>query len=275
MQIDIIRNPNALYQKENFDALREGLEKYNIKSRFIENTLFCNSDIVACWGWRTGKVLREKGKDVIVLERGYVDRNIYTSICLNGLNGFGNFGDIKEDDKFFRVFKDRLKNWKDTKDKKYALIIGQTPNDMSLRGKCLLNWYEEKAIQIKEMGYIPLFRQHPNLTKKNIKQNIKNAHCVTSSDLLVDLEKCAFAITFNSNSAIDCLLQGYTVIIEDKGSIAYNYTINNLEDLTFEEPINREELFKKIAHMQWNLKEIKSGVALDNILKILRGKEND
>ena len=109
------------------------------------------------------------------------------------------------------------------------------------------------------------FRQHPNLTKKGLKQNIKNTIFNKEEDYQECLKKALLVVTFNSNSSVDALLAGKPTYVHDRGAMAYDFTNNDLSNIQLDEPKNRKKFFDNLAWKQYTIEEISSGECLKNI----------
>lgn len=217
---------------------------------------------MACWGWRKGKDLRDKGHEVLVMERGYIgDRFKYTSLGWNGLNGHAEFPSYPDDNgERFRAHNVEIKPWK--KDGKYALILGQVPNDASLKGMNMTPWYQQKAQEISSAYNIPVyFRPHPDLKRKGIRQSITGT-ILSDGTLEQALNGALFTVCYNSNSSVDSVLNGIPCVVGDRGSMAYDMCGKSIDEIIYPE---REQWAYKLAQTQWTIDEIYSGEALQGI----------
>lgn len=258
----IMRSRNAeinSYQK----GLAEGFAKYNVQSKFMQLGTPTKYKYVACWGWRPGSRLRLLGKEVLIMERGYIgDRFKYTSLSWNGLNGYGDFPEyLDETGERFYKHGGSIKPWREGGD--YALIMGQVPNDASLRGKNLIPWYERQAAEITRIYNIPVyFRPHPDCAKRGIHQVVKGT--IRSSGTLQEaFAGAAFTVCYNSNSSVDSVLAGVPCVVGDRGSMAYNMCSKQIGELIRPE---RERWAYSLAWKQWEESEIYSGEAVKGLL---------
>lgn len=262
--ISIITSYRSPHQNVHALALFQGLSKIGISSRIVPTIVNAKSKVVACWGWRLGKKLRDMGKEVLVMERGYVgDRFYYTSLGWNGLNNYATFPKYEDDGgKRFAEHGGILKPWKNKKDG-YALILGQVPGDASLQGQDLIPWYEEISKNISDYyGVDIFFRPHPDNKKRGIHQILNNAMLSPHTSLEEAINGANFTVCWNSNSAVDSILAGKPCIIGDKGTMAYEMC-----SMDYKTPImkDRHEWANKLAFKQWSIDEIKSGEALERL----------
>lgn len=261
----IIANHRAKHQLDHQKALADGLKARGIGSVLSGSESHVETDLVACWGWRVGKRLRDRGHNVLVMERGYIgDRFAYTSLGWNGLNGFARFPEYALDRTRFDRLNITVKPWKKWGD--YALILGQVPQDASLRGRDLVPWYSDIARDIITEYQIPVsFRPHPDLAKKGLSQDIKNAD-VSRGTLDEALEKAAFSICFNSNSSVDSVIAGVPCIVADRGSMAYEVCSTDLDRLYRPD---RTEWLYRLAYKQWTIDEIQSGYPIKSLMDMI------
>lgn len=261
--LTIVASVRSPHQSQHQKILQQGLYKLGISSICATNQSVINTKYVACWGWRNGKIFRDAGHEVLVMERGYIgDRFKFTSLAWNGLNGYAEFPEYEYDSGArFKGHGVKIKPWK--MGGSYALILGQVPSDASLQGKDIMPWYEEQAAHIKAIYDIPVyFRSHPDLIKKGIRQKVEGT-LPSEGTLEQALNGAAFTVTYNSNSSVDSILNGTPCIIGDKGSMAYDMCGKFIGDLV--RPY-REVWAHKLAQKQWSLSEIQSGEALKGII---------
>jgi len=247
-------------------AIKAGFERHG--------ALQLGPNVAVCWGWRKGRILRAAGRDVLLLERGYMgDRYSYTSIAWNGLNGLGQFPDYPPDGgKRFRSMGLALAPLRYIHGGgQYVLLVGQVPGDMSLRGANLLPWYKHTAAQAAAQFGLPVaFRPHPHALARGHGQNIPG--CRTDTGPLSDaLSGAAVVVTYNSNAAVDALLAGVWTVCHDAGSMAWPVAAQSLDGVCHYE--RREPWAHELAFKQWTLGEIASGEALVGIVDELRRSE--
>lgn len=242
MDVLMARSP---HQVAHAQAMREGLARHGVKR---------NPHFVAVWGWRTGAAYRKAGREVLVLERGYLgDRFAFTSIGWNGLNGRATFPEYADDGGArFRSMGLSLEPMRSGGD--YVLIAGQVPGDAALAGRNLQSWYEAQAA--RDWGLPVLFRPHPLAHKRGPVRPVAGA-TMDRSPLPEALRGAARVITFNSNTGVDALVAGVPATCDDAGSMIHGV-------------MDRETWAHALAWKQWSLDEIRSGVALEAVVGRLR-----
>lgn len=248
MRFDL--NQRSRHQAEHLGALEEGLRRHG--------ALDLGPNAVACWGWRVGRLHRARGRDVLVMERGYLgDRFFWTSIAWNGLNGRGTFPEYPDDGgaRFRRLGLD-VKPWSGGD---YALIAGQVPGDMALGGRNLTPWYAEQARRASiEFGLPAKFRPHPLARRRGPVRPVLGAEMI-GGDMGAALSGAAIVLTFNSNLGVDALVAGKRATCDDPGSMIHGVT-----------EWQREAWLHRLAWKQWSMDEIRSGEALVGIVEDLR-----
>jgi hypothetical protein len=241
-----------------FDIAHKGLLKIGVKSNITTHESSSTKNVV-CWGWRRAQALIDKGHNVLVFERGYIDRFKYYSIGWNGLNGHADFciPDEVDGKRFNDNFE--MKPWKDKGD--YILIMGQVKGDASLRGLNLTDFYNELYVElVKEYKMPVFFRPHPAATERrlNFEPNIPEM----GGDLHKSMSEAHLVVTFNSNSGVDAVLNGIPALSFDQGSMAFPVTGHNISDRIMP---NREEWAHRLAHCQWDIDEISNGLFWEQI----------
>jgi hypothetical protein len=234
------------HQKAHADALARGFAAHGVTVK----TGYPATKHVACWGWRQGKPLRERGHEVLVLERGYIgDRFAWTSLAWNGLNNRGTVPRIPLDggERFDRHHAGLLKPWNPQGE--YVLVIGQVPGDAALQGRDLSGWYAEQAA--KDWGLPVYFRPHPLAHRRGPVRPVPGAP-FKNGPLPDALQGAAWVVTFNSNTGVESYLAGKPTHVDDEGSMAWGVT-------------NREQWAHRLAWRQWTMDEIASGVAWEHV----------
>lgn len=264
-KIKILARTSSLHQSEHARAMALGLSEIGVDSKIVSYPHELDTRYVAVWGWRQGKELRERGHDVLVMERGYIgDRFKYTSLGWNGLNGYATFPSYEYDaGNRFRDHGGIIKPW--SKEGHYTLIMGQVRNDASLKGLDLTSWYQDIADSIRKERQIDVrFRPHPESVRRGGYTNIPGIENISGS-LEEALSGSLFTVAYNSNSCLDSILAGKPCLAGDKGTMAWDLCMRGIKKISYPE---RESTVHRIAWTQWTLGEIASGLPLKKIMEM-------
>jgi len=260
MNIAIVASPGARHQVSHASALKAGLKRHGIDAQIVNTHNAARSETVACWGWRTCAVHRASGRQVLVMERGYIgDRFAWTSLGWNGLNGRATFGRREDGGERFRAHHAGLmKPWR--AGGSYVLIAGQVPGDAALAGRCLRGWYEQQAQRAAAYGLPVKFRAHPLAYRRGGVSDVPGAESI-GGELADNLQRAALVITYNSNTAVESILAGVPTVAVDAGSMAWDVALPDLpKSLAVPEP-DRLTWAHRLAWNQFTLAEIESGFA--------------
>jgi hypothetical protein len=258
MHVDL--SQRAPHQVAHAEALTEGLKRHGVLGEF--------RNVVACWGWRSGARHYRAGRDVLVLERGYIgDRFAWTSIGWNGLNGRATFPNYPDDGGArFRRVRGPMERWRAGGD--CVLLIGQVHGDAALQGRNLGGWYADTARAAADVYGLPvLFRPHPlEVRRIGVVRTVAGTEQDTGP-LEVALSRAAVVVTWNSNTGVDALLAGKLTVAHDAGAMAWPVCGHRLGDPGSGD---REAWAHALAWKQWSMDEIRSGEALVGIVEDVR-----
>lgn len=231
-------------------------------------------------GWLFEK-FRSSGKNVVVIDSGYIQRHKYYMVGLNGLNGRAEFPRATSGIRAVQNGSyDLLRPWRKNGD--HVLLIGQVPWDASVEGTNHIQWIEDTINCFRKIGNQRelRFRPHPKVGLEAYVRYLPMQGIVnisTSSSLEDDLKNCWAVITFNSNVGVDAVLAGIPVFTADPGSM-----VRDVSNRTF--PMNiepahscptgpkifeRDKWLKWISYAQWTTEEMRSGECLNNLSTIL------
>ena len=212
--------------------------------------------------WPRGVVLRaqrERGRKTVIIDSGYVRRGddtaSYYSVGINGLNGRANFrNDTMPGDRWEALGVD-LKPWRH--DGRHILVCGQVPWDAAVQHVDINAWCAEAVAQIKRQTNTPIiYRPHPKALGAS--PPIPGT-AFSEAALQSDLVNCQAVITFNSNAAVDALIDGVPVFAFDRGSMAHPIANENWLDLTNPICPGRSQWAADLAYCQWTQNEMENG----------------
>ena len=167
MRVTVHMDPIHAHHKEYGDLFIAGLAKHGITANVQRAFVPTDCNVAVIWGRhkRAQRVIdhqMKQGRDVIVLERGYFgDRlNDCTSVGFVRADGSVYFYNQDSPSDRFDQHKDLMKPWKPGK--KYVLVIGQHPNDLSVESIDERAWVYEQLAALKDAGHEVLYRSHPS-----------------------------------------------------------------------------------------------------------------
>ena len=258
MELSFVIRPEMAHQREWGALLAEGAKRHGHAVTVTSDPQNAIGDAYVCWGWRIGALLRKRGCEVLVMERGYVgDREKWSSLGWNGLNGRATvrWKNPPDADRFNKHF--AMAPWK-KRPKGYNLIMGQVRGDQALIGVDIMAWYREATETLSRFGAVA-FRAHPGDQES---PNIPGCR-VIPGDLDHALAFARMVVTYNSNSGVDAALAGVPVCAVDDGSMAAPIATRYVG----EKPIypDREEWAAALAWRQFRREEFGNGFAWDII----------
>jgi hypothetical protein len=226
-----------------------------------------DSDVHMFWGTKRSYAKQVIGlkKKVLVIERAYLgDRFQWFMLGFDGLNGFANFCNKEvEHDRWLKYWAHEMKPYDRTGD--YALVIGQVQGDASLSGTDAYKWACQAVADARKKYNKVVYRPHP--LERN-KRKIEGAEYDTGS-LADSLKNAKVVITFSSNTGVDAIMAGKSVVAYNPCSMVYDLAAHSVnEDFTFPD---RSDWGRKIAYAQWLPHEIKDGTAWGHLRKHVRG----
>ncbi len=267
MKIAVYLNQSS-HQQQWAGAFVEGLARHGIVPTVVEGGRGradrepVPADLAVFWGHRRRKIIEAQkaaGADYLVLEHGFMgDRREWTSAGFNGLNGRADFRLHARQDRvrFDTNFSDLMQPWRTGG--AYALLLGQVPGDMSIRGLDIDKWYSEQIAKMQKCSDLPIkFRPHPKAAHAPLPAGLD----VIGGTLADAFAGAAFAVTFNSNSGVEAALAGVPVYALDAGSMARPIAAESL-CLAPWRP-DRLQWAVDLAWCQWTEREIRAGMTWD------------
>lgn len=246
-------------------AVISGLQSHGVKVSTFNSQPDDDVDFSVVWGWRVGqRVKSHTGRPVLVAERGYINRMVYTSLGWDGLNGRARFPINSDPSRFSRLFGDQLRPWREGS-RGYALLIGQVVGDAQLVGVNIHGWYKRTATALYHLGWDVRFRQHPVEVKRGVTPPFIPFAKLSDGSLEDAMDGAGIVVCYNSNTAVDAVMAGVPVHIEDIGSMVYELGSHDFSIVTSP----REWRLAQLANIQWSIPEIASGHAWDAVKDLI------
>lgn len=272
MRICIHIDPTRDNQMKWGHAFARGLRAHGEDPQIIESFYSTECDVAVFYAWhpRT-KVIQERqlrdGNHFISMDCGWLgDRSKWRGIGFNGQNGRADYlTDPGMDNKRRKRYHWELRPW--IPGTEHILVCGQMPGDTSLRGQDHDAWIQETIEYLESIQELPVkFRQHPDPEMPHNKQK---------ASLMADMEPAACVVSFNSNTAVNAVLNGIPAIVLDRGSMAWDVCGHSLDDVTDPPMPDRDQWLNDLAWKQWTLKEIESGAAWEHLKRLPSISEGD
>ena len=210
------------------------------------------------------------GNDTLVLETGYVNRgdgeeNHYAA-GLNGLNGHADFRNEGMPSDRWDMLEAELQPWKPPG--KNVILCGQVPWDASVQDVDMHEWLKRKAKEIAEVCDHPIiYRPHP--CARNHPQEVPG--CVTTHDFFHnDLANAWCVVTYNSNAAVDAIIEGVPAIATGEGSMARGIALMDVGQILWAANVgqcDRQQWANDLAYTQWTPAEMRAGHTWRHLFK--------
>ena len=247
------------HQSPYVHAMEAGLKRHGVETTYFGPTeAWPDADFYVVWGWRGAKPLVECGRQVLVLERGYVgDRAYWTSVGWNGLNGRATFPIATDAGiRFDKHFRDLVCPWKWPTAASKILLLGQVPGDAALDNVDQVEWLTQQAASFLNKGYEVRFRPHPQADYVGVL-----GLPAPLGDLYAALDWAGLAIGWNSNSLVDAAIRGVPIVVGDPiGCMA-----SAVRSQGRQWNPDRAKWFDWLAWTQYSVDELQSGFAWEHV----------
>lgn len=255
LNIQILMKPNRQHHFDWCSAFALGVGADILETQDKFDLIRDNTDLVVFWSMRWDAVIQDckrMGIPFFCLEMGYIDRENFASVNLNGLNGRSQ---LQVPNNNARCMKH---GWyqKDTKVPGNKIVImGQMPGDRSLEGININDWALKVHERYKSIGLHTEFKPHPLYRGEIPKIPIFTG----------DIHKDAsYIVTYSSNSGVDAWLNGVAAIAHSEMSMLWKWQ----HKVGF-----GNEFINDLSYRQYSLEEFRSGEAWHNLQdQILKSK---
>lgn len=209
------------------------------------------------WAARKQAVLDSVGPGrLVVLEEGFVQRGVYYSAGIGGINGRADHGAQTPMLGRFEDLGFTLAPWKDGPVRR-ALVVGQVPWDCTVQDTDHPGWCRETVRTLERHGLRVRFRPHPKA--KGVDYGVAPS-LIRATTLAEDLAWADVCVTYNSNTGVDAVLAGVPVVTCSQGSMAWDVAGHFVRDALMPLRPYREAWADRIATSQWTLDEMRAGL---------------
>ena len=278
MKFKLWREYGALNSKPIFDAFEHSVIADGHSINNSNNII--DSDVHVIWsvlfhGRMLGNaniwnICRSKGKPVVVLEVGGIQRGTTWKVGLNGINRDAYFGPRGNGPERAQNLNLSLRTWRE--DGEHILICGQ--HDKSLQWQNMprmSNWIMDTIEEIQKHTDRPIvFRPHPRCRLDAIENQYRNVYrqdplhiTGTYDDFNLSFMKAHAVINFSSNPGVQSIIAGVPAFV-GQSSLAYDVAndIDFLHDI--ENPLkpDRQQWLNDYAWTEFTVEEIAQGIPL-------------
>jgi hypothetical protein len=276
MRVSIFDQYGALNSAPVFAAVRAGLDRIGVQHTSMDSS----ADVAVIWSmlWagrmkpnqQIWELYKSTGRPVIVVEVGMLRRGLTWKL---GVNGTGLLADYGQE-----LIPNRANTlglgvtpWTNSG---YNIVIAcQRSDSEQWTGQSpTIAWLTETARKIRQHSDRPIvIRPHPRQRIANI------PGCVIESPKPIpgtydsfDYDQClktAWAvINHNSGPGTQAILKGVPAFV---GSSSLAMSVGNLDIANIENPLrpDRSQWIEQLAHTEWTIPEIESGLPLQRLLK--------
>ena len=257
------------------EAMSKGLTAKGI-DHLVTGMEYRDCDVAVVFGigkkavpasWPRGKIIKqhqELRKPVLILEKGFVKRDQYFHIGWGGLNGRADFRNNDMPSDRWAKLDVHLKNWQVDDLSRPVVICGQVPWDASVQHSDHMKWCQETVAMLRAMTHRKLiFRPHP-MIEDRFNYDIGGVE-FSYRPIAEDLQRAHAVVTFNSNSAVEAVIQGVPVFVADKGTMVGDVANWELSDIEHPKKPPRQKWASNLAYAQWNLEEIAAGDPVEHL----------
>lgn len=210
-----------------------------------------------------GKIIalqRKHGKDVIILETGYINRgdmpDNHYAVGLNNMNGRADFRNSNSPPDRANLLNVDLKPWR--KAGEHILLCGQVPWDSSVEGVDHQAWLLKAFDTLIQHTDRPImFRKHPLSPEIELPLSMMSR----GGPIEKDLEGAWAHVSYNSNSGVDAVLNGIPSFAFDDYSMVAKLAKRDLAAIEDPATPDRTQWLNDIAYAQWTPEELANGSA--------------
>lgn len=211
-----------------------------------------------------GEIMRQHGRPVLMIERGYVRREEYWSAgwSTGGINGHVDFCNADSPPDRWDMLGVNLAPIREDDNSKYVLVCGQVPWDTAVQHTDHYQWVRDTiSFYRDELERDVRFRGHPYAIERGADYGFASS----TRSLSEDMAGAGRVVTFNSNTGVDAVIAGVSTECDDEGSM--------VAGLCFGVPLmpyqdeERRRWANKIAYAQWTESEFRDGVAQNHLFR--------
>ena len=220
--------------------------------------------------WPRGEIIRRQkqaGGRTVVIDSGYVKRGqgpaSYYMAGFDGINGWADFRNKGMPSDRWDALGIELKPWR--KNGENVILCGQVPWDASVQALDMLDWLPKTAQEIRARTQRRVvYRPHPAARE----HPAHVAGCETSSrPLAEDLAHAHCVVCYNSNSAVEAIIDGIPAIVLGNGAMSEAVAERALDNIERPRTPDRDQWAYDLAYCQWQPQEMAEGKAWRHLFR--------
>jgi hypothetical protein len=276
MRVSIFDGYGALNSAPVFAAIRAGLDRIGIEHTSMDSS----ADVAVIWSmlWagrmrhnhEIWKLYQSTGRPVIVVEVGMLGRGFTWKLGVNGTGLTANYGTELIPNRASQLGL-TLKPWTNAG---YNIVVAcQRSDSEQWAGQPpTVAWLTETARKIRQHSDKPIvIRPHPRQRIANIPGCvIESPRPIPGTYDSFDYDQCLkttwAVINHNSGPGTQAILNGVPAFVGASSLAAH---VGNADIADIENPLrpDRTQWIEQLAHTEWTVPEIESGLPLQRLLK--------
>lgn len=281
MKLAYFPNQIALNAKPVIDAVLAGCQRLNIET--VANSV--DADLAVIWSvlWhgrmkanqRIWEIYRSTNRPVLVVEVGMLNRGVTWKVGLNGTGSGAYYGEEFDCSRVQQLGL-TVMPWTNT-GSRVVIALQRSDSEQWSGQPSIEQWLDQTISTLRQYTDRPIVvRPHPRQKIKIKSEYIiepaqKIPGTYDSYDYQRSLSHNTWAvINWNSGPGCQAILQGIPAFV---GSSSLAASVANLDLTQIENPVrpDRSQWLTKLAHTEWTVDEIASGVALERLLCAVPG----
>jgi len=274
MHVSLFDQYGALNSVPVFLAIKEGLARLGMQTSHHN----MDADVAVIWSFLwAGRMLpnkqvyehyRNTGRQVLIVEVGMLQRGITWKLCLNSTLSGGTYGKGSDPDRANKLGL-KLKPWTNS-GTNILIALQRSDSGQWSHGPKMEEWLQDTVNHLRNFTDRSIVvRPHPRQSVVMPAGVIVQQPCklaIDSFDFDSALNNTWAVINHNSGPGSQAVIAGVPAFV---GLSSMAASVGNLTMVNIENPgrPDREEWLCQIAHTEWTVKEIATGLPLARLLQ--------
>lgn len=274
MHVSIFDQYGALNSSPVFSAIRSGLTSLGFATSSHDN----NADVAVIWSYLWAgrmkpnqaiyNLYRSTGRNVLIAEVGMLKRGITWKLCLNSTTNTGNYG-AGFDTGRAQALGLHTQPWRNT-GQNIVIAMQRDDSGQWTAGCSATTWLQTTITQLRQhTDRNIVVRPHPRqkiTVPGGVIVQSPRMIATDSFDFDQALSNAWAVVNFNSGPGSQAIINGIPSFV-DQSSLAAPVGNLNLADIEKPTMPDRQTWLDKIAHTEWTVEEISSGLPLARIFQ--------